>query len=178
MTWIKVWIGIGVVAFFCLTVMPPYLTYRAQQEVTRYRECTEGTRNDCERSIVWNLVDIARRMDEGPSASSNNLDAYKVNGKSAVTAPTRSSEKAPLIKKVDRTYDVANVTLSVSVEGVTRSVEAYFQNKLVGTLTRQKNGTWQGPYTLPPEASGELEVRAQGDDPKDRSSFFLPVAAN
>ncbi len=177
MTWIKVWIGIGAVALFCLTVVPPFAAYRASQEVTRYRECTEGTRRDCDRSIVWNLVDIAARMDEG-SAGGSRLDAFRVSATADVTAPTRSSEKAPIIKKVDRSFEGLNVTLAVSVEGVTRSVEIYLQNKSVATLVRQKNGTWTGTFVLPSGASGELEVRAQGDDPKDRSSFFLPVAAN
>lgn len=193
--WIKIWVGIGAVVFLCLSILPSYLGYRASKEVVRYRECLNNQRRDCERSIVWNLVDIAQQIESGQTGRIVSLDAFRVNDVGGLTPPSRSSEKAPLITKVEPkgmsnangTYRIlagSEVTLAVEVEGATTKIEAFLPTadektpKPVVTLKKIEGSRWEGKFRFPAAFTGEMEVRATGADAKDRSSLYLLVAAN
>lgn len=195
--WIKIWVAIGTVVMACIIILPPVLIYGAQQDVQRYQECMAGKRRDCQRTIVWNLVDMAAQLqaqDGGTSASS--LSAYDLNQTTQAMPPSRSSENAPTIQKVEPrgmtnpngTYHAtvgSTVTFVATITGGPVTVEGYLITADGGTPTKptmtfkkQKDGTWLSTYKIPPGLQGQMEIRATGDDPKDRASLYLLVAAN
>lgn len=181
----------------CLMILPPLLLWNAQQDVQRYAECAAGKRTDCQRSIVWNLVDLAAQLQQQDSgAPITNLDAYGVNQDQPLLPPVRTSENAPQISKVEPhgmsnangTYRAAvgdQITFVATITGTTVDVEGYLirdgqpvPTKPDITFKKQKDGTWQGTYTIPAGLQGQMEIRATGSDPKDRASLYLLVAAN
>lgn len=195
--WIKGWVAFGAVVMACLTIVPPVVLYGAQQDVQRYRECLAGKRRDCQRTIVWNLVDIAAQLelqDGGTTAST--LSAFGLDADTGTLAPVRTSENAPTIQKVEPrgmansngTYRAAagsDITLVATVVGAPVMVEGFLLDadgmppaKPTLTFTKQKDGSWQGNFQIPAGLKGQMEIRATGDDPKDRASLYLSVAAN
>jgi len=194
--WIKAWIAFGSVVFVCVVVLPPILLYAAAQDVQRYRDCAANKRRDCQRTIVWNLVDIAAQLQAADGGDSlSGISGYGVDNNSDVTPPSRTSENAPNIDKVEPrgmanangTYRAAvgaSVTFVATISNNPVTVEGFLitdasiPTKAAVVFTKQKDGTWQGVYKIPSGLKGEMEIRATGDDPKDRASLYLLVAAN
>lgn len=192
--WLKFWIGIGTVAAAASLILPPLIVYTASKDVKRYKECIEGRRTDCERTMVWNLVDAAMLLEQqngGLTGSALGLDVLGAREDSAL----RTSDNAPFIDKVepvgmsnaDGTYRArsgSEVMFKVTVKGLVTSVELFQIEGVDGkptksaTLKKGSDEIWTGMYKLPPGFSGSVEVRAIGDDPKDLAVLNLPVAAN
>ncbi len=192
--WLKFWIWLGAVAAFASVVLPPVLLYRASADMQRYRECVAGTRNDCARTMVWNLVDAAALLEQQSGSAAGysiGLDLFGARNDGTV----RTSETSPFIEKVEpkgmaNTNGVysanagATITLKATVSGIVSSVELFQvegtdgRPAKVSTFSKGKDGIWTGAYKLPPGFSGTLEVRAYGNDPKDLAVLALPVAAN
>lgn len=192
--WLKFWIWLGVAAALTSIILPPILLYRASADVTRYRECTQGIRLDCQRTMVWNLVDAAYLLEQqngSPAGSVLGLDLFGSRSDGTV----RTSEGSPFIEKVEPKgmanangiYSAnagATITLKATVSGVVSSVELFQAEGAdgrptkVATFTKGSDGLWTGTYKLPPGFKGTLEVRAYGNDPKDLAVLALPVAAN
>lgn len=192
--WLKFWIGLGAVTAVASLILPPLIVYTASQDVKRYRECVEGKRTDCERTMVWNLVDAAMLLEQQNGAGSGNVFGLDVLGARAPGA-LRTSENAPFIEKVepvgmtnaDGTYHAnsgATVMFNVTVKGLVTIVELFQMEGAdgkptkVSTFKKGSDGVWSGPYKIPPGFSGSVEIRATGDDPKDLAALTLPVAAN
>jgi hypothetical protein len=195
--WLKAWALFGALVLACVMILPPVLLWNAQQDVERYQQCAAGKRTDCQRTIVWNLVDFAAQLQlEDGSSTIANLDVYGVNQDTQVSPPIRTSENAPQIVKVEPrgmanangTYRAAvgdKVTFVATISGTTVNVSGYLirDGQPVPTkpdinFTKQKDGTWQGNFVVPAGLQGQMEIRATGADPKDRASLYLLVAAN
>lgn len=191
--WLKVWIGIGAAAALTMLIAPPLLVHFASQDVKRYRECLEGSRQDCERTMVWNLVDAAALLEQQGGAtigSSLGLDLLGARGSVAL----RTSETSPFIEKVEPTgMSHANgvysakagneVTINTTASGQVTKVELFQVEGAEGRPTKvgdftRGTGNWTVKYKVPPGFIGRLEVRAYGEDPKDLAILALPVAAN
>jgi hypothetical protein len=191
--WLKVWIAIGTVAFLLALIMPPILVYYASQDVKRYRECVEGSRRDCERTMVWNLVDAAALLEQQGGAgvgSALGLDLLGARGSLAL----RTSETSPFIEKVEPVgmahangvYSAkagGEVTIKATATGRVTKLELFQVEGAEGRPTKvgeftEASGSWSAKYKLPPGFIGRLEVRAYGEDPKDLAILALPVAAN
>lgn len=193
LSWLKVWIGIGAVATVITVVMPPILVNYASQDVRRYRECLEGSRRDCERTMVWNLVDAAALLEQQGGASVGTalgLDLLGARGNLAL----RTSETSPFIEKIEpvgmahangvySAKAASEVTITAKVSGQVTKVELFQIEGAQGRPTKvgefsQISGSWNAKWKVPPGFIGRLEVRAYGDDPKDLAVLALPVAAN
>ncbi len=192
--WLKFWIWLGVVATLITVILPPLMIYSASADVNRYRECLEGKRFDCDRTMVWNLVDAAVLLEQQGGSqvgTALGLDLFGARGGGAL----RTSETSPFIEKVEPVgmsnangvYTAKagdNFTMKVTVSGVVTSVELFQIEGLEGApvkvtnLTKGSDGIWTASHKLPPGLSGALEIRAYGDDPKDLAVLELPVAAN
>ncbi|MCK9360868.1 hypothetical protein M0Q28_01420 [Patescibacteria group bacterium] len=192
--WLKFWIVLGALVTLASIVLPPLLIYSASNDVKRYRECVEGKRTDCNRSMVWNLVDAAYLLEQQSGSqvgTALGLDLLGARGGGAM----RTSETSPFIEKVEPqgmsnangVYSAkagASVTLKTTVSGMVTSVELFQIEGLegrptkVGAFSKGSEGVWTASYKLPPGFTGTLEVRAYGDDPKDLAVLALPVAAN
>lgn len=191
--WLKVWIGIGAVAALTMLIAPPLLVHFASQDVKRYRECLEGSRTDCDRTMVWNLVDAAALLEQqgGTSVGSSlGLDLLGARGSVAL----RTSETSPFIEKIEPVgmahangvYSAkagSEVTIKTNASGQVTKVELFQVEGAEGRPTKvgefsEASGSWTIKYKVPPGFIGRLEVRAYGEDPKDLAILALPVAAN
>lgn len=195
-TWLKIWIGIGAVASAAVLVLPPYLTYVASEDVKRYRECVAGTRSDCERTIVWNLVDAAIIFQQQSGASLAGT-IYEGLDPASPSGAVRTSENAPHIEKVEPqgmsnangTYYAtagSKITFRTTLRGNITSADLYVVSVVdgeiqrpekVAPLIRVEGEEWEAEYVLSPGFVGSIEVRAYGADPKDLAVLALPVAA-
>ncbi len=196
MTWLKIWIGIGAAATVAALVLPPYLTYVASEDVTRYRECLAGSRGDCERTIVWNLVDAAVifRQQSGGSLAGT---IYEGLDQSSPSGAVRTSENSPFIEKVEPkgmsntngTYYATSgtkITFRAIIRGTITSADLYTVSVVDGEINRPEKAApftrvdgdeWEAEHVLSPGFVGSIEVRAYGLDPKDLAVLALPVAA-
>ncbi len=192
--WLKFWISLGGVAALATIVLPPVLFYRASADVVRYRECTEGIRQDCERTMVWNLVDAAFLLEQQNGSGAASTIGFDLFG-SRTSGTVRTSENSPFIEKVEPkgmanangVYSAnagATITLKATVSGTASFVELFQAEGTdgrptkVSMFTKGADGLWTGTYKLSPGFVGTLEVRAYGNDPKDLAVLVLPVAAN
>lgn len=194
-TWLKVWIGIGAVASVAVLVLPPTLTYVASEDVKRYRECVAGTRSDCQRSMVWNLVDAAVLFQQQTGGALTGA-LYAGLNPASPSGAVRTSENAPFIQRVEPqgmsntngTYYAASgarVTFRATMTGMITSADLYIVSvengeilrpEKVAPFTRVEGDEWEAVYVLPPGFLGSIEVRAYGLDPKDLAVLALPVA--
>lgn len=192
--WLKFWIWLGAAAALTSLVLPPILLYRASADVTRYRECAQGIRSDCERTMVWNLVDAAYLLEQQNGTQAGSTFGFDLFG-ARDSGTVRTSEGSPFIEKVEPkgmanangVYSAnagATITFKATITGVVSSVEL-FQTEgtdgrptKVASFSKGSDGVWNGTYKLPPGLKGTLEVRAYGNDPKDLAVLALPVAAN
>ncbi len=192
--WLKFWIGLGAVATIITVVLPPLMIYNASNDVKRYRECLEGKRQDCDRTMVWNLVDAAVLLEQQGGTQVGSALGLDLFGARA-TGALRTSESSPFIIKVEPEgmanangiYSAkagADIKIKATVSGIVTSVELYQIEGLegrptkVGLFTKGSDDVWTAAYKLPPGLNGALEIRAYGDDPKDLAVLELPVAAN
>ncbi len=195
-TALKVWIGIGAVSALALFVLPPVLARMASEDLKRYRECIDGTRSDCHRSIVWNLADavVLLQIQTGGSLAGTPYEGLE---QTTPSGATRTSEKSPFIEKVEpKGMSNANgtyytqagtaVTFRATMTGMITSADLYVVRVVDGEIRRpekvapfeRKGGdVWEAAYTMPPGFEGSVEVRAYGLDPKDLAVLALPVAA-
>jgi hypothetical protein len=193
---LKVWITIGAIATLALLIMPPIILQAASKDVQRYRECIAGTRVDCQRTIVWNLVDAALLVQQ---QSGGSLDGTMYAGLSPTSdsGAVRTSENAPFISGVEPagmsnnngTYSAKagdEIVFRATLSGMIVSADLYAVEVVDGVIERpQKIETfhrvdgdlWEARYALTPGFTGSVEVRVYGEDPKDLAVLALPVAA-
>lgn len=195
-TWLKVWIVIGAVAAAAVLFLPPVLARVASKDVQRYRECVEGRRTDCRRSIVWNLVDVSYLLQQQSGAQLTGLlfDPFNTRG---LAGAVRTSEKSPFIEKAEprgmsNTNGVyfapggTDVTFVATITGVIVDVDLYVvelegdeikRPEKRAAFRRTQGDIWETTYRLPHGFNGSIEIRAYGIDPKDMAVLALPVAA-
>ncbi|MFO0765120.1 MAG: hypothetical protein U0487_03715 [Patescibacteria group bacterium] len=196
--WLEVFIGIGVVAFLAIIVVPPLAVGHALSEIKRYRECQVSARKDCEPSMVWRLYDVAL-IQSGAIGLTNGAYQQEVQGlvgSGRAKTPLRTSDKAAIIEKTElvglnpgtdgfyRPKGDQKITVKTTVTGNPGDVTLYLIPKGVETAgipekadTMKATGTgYEGMVLIPNGFVGELEIRATGPG-VEQSQLYFDIAA-
>ncbi len=199
-TWIKVWVGIGLLALVGIISVLTLLQNAFQGEIQRYSDCLDGKRKDCQNSFYWILQRWSPDLITSNSGMISNgvtsdTTAIVLPGEVEATRASRSSESAPQIVSVQpqgmalsdgwyRATAGTVVKVKAQVTGA-KTVELYLVPKgtetanlarKVATMVKQSDGGYLADFKVTNSLLGDLEVRATNAK-KEISSLFLNVAA-
>lgn len=190
MHFVRVWIGIGVVAFVLVAALSAFDMYSYRSEAARFLACQEKTRFDCEPSSMWG------RFGWGTGTVASQLVADQPKETQETTRVITTSEQAPtflsikpegmtlsnfryLGKPGDVVKILATITNAKSADlyVIQRDESGTPNPTKVGALSKGDEDQYSAEFTVPAGLFGDLEVRAMGAKAGEVTSMYIHVGA-